>query len=147
MVFAYECWGNVASFHILQIAYFEWVSWSVKSSKRTQTLNFRLIYILYMVWALYGSIIKGWVLFVCLFKFNCSQNLENNNNIFNSSFIQSIDFSHNWQWSVDEGRTGAVTSLTSSIYRLALAFGFDWGLKTKGKSVDLWRQGRYIQVQ
>ena len=40
-----------------------------------------------------------------------------------------IDFSHNWQWLVDEGRIGKVTSLTSSIYRFALAFGFqpwDW---------------------
>ena len=33
-----------------------------------------------------------------------------------------IDLSHNWRWSVDEGRIGSMTFLTSSICRLALAF-------------------------
>ena len=31
-----------------------------------------------------------------------------------------IEYSNNWQWSVDEGRTGSVMSLTSLTYRLAL---------------------------
>ena len=42
---------------------------------------------------------------------------------------QSIDFAHNWQWSVNAGRTGPVTSLTSTVYTLALAFGQQSNLK------------------
>ena len=41
-----------------------------------------------------------------------------------------IDISHYWRFSVDEGRTGAVTFLTSSIYILALAYSLDLWTET-----------------
>ena len=56
------------------------------------------------------------------------------------SIVWTIDYFHNWRWSVDEGHDRAGGVLDVIIYRLAPCFQSSVKIESLGKSIDCFRQ-------